>query len=568
MKHFIAGLIAHPVVFYFTAALALAAFCAVVMYPRRSGGGREWILLALAACVLLIWRAPSMVWPQPFNIDEGQLAACALKATQDLAPWRGFDLTTSGPLDAAVLALPALIGERIDFFSSRLIGACLLLGTIYALYYAVKWIHGKSLAPLALIPPLSFLAFTHDWDFMSASTEQLPIFLTTTGLAAGAYLWRAARTRSSRLLACVVAGLCFGSAGFAKLQALPIALAGIVFASGALCIGDTTSQRNRKCEGAALLGASLFIPIVVAVSLWATGEWEDMVFSYVKGSFVHVASGTTLGLRLFARGSLSYAAFATSSLVVIGWAAFAIFRKARVSHRLKVSLGVAVAFLFVASLVIVIPRHDYRHYLLFAVVPLTYLTIVTLDAARRIGTWRRRQRLICGGILCCFFIPAATLWATHAPELTRRGWGGNPRGGILLPDRRVTAEVKAIARYAPPGSRIAVWGWMPHYYVLTQTIMATRDAQTNPQLFPGPYRDYFRNRFMSDLRANPPSVFLDAVAPGAFGYNDPAYRHESFLELADFVKANYELQEDVRGLRVYLARAHQSGDGMAQQARR
>src|SRR3954467_5572462 len=217
MKHLFAGLVAYPLVFYSMAALALGAFCVVALQPRR-GKARERLFLGLTAAAFLIWRAPSMLWPQPFNIDEGHLTACALKATQDLAPWRGFDLNTCGPLDGDILALPALIGERIDFFSSRLVGAGLLLGIIYAAYFGVKWIHGHSLARLAIIPLLSFLALTHAWDFLSASSEQLPVFLTSTGLSSVAYLVRHPRQHPRRIVACAVAGLCFWSTGLAKLQ--------------------------------------------------------------------------------------------------------------------------------------------------------------------------------------------------------------------------------------------------------------------------------------------------------------------------------------------------------------
>lgn len=149
--------------------------------------------------------------------------AGALKVKTDWVPWRGFDGATSGPLTAYTLALPALFGARIDFFSARFLGVCLLTLTLGGLYFAVKWLNGGRVARLALLPPVLLLALTKDWNFLHFSSETVPILLTTTVLAASAYLARETRPKRRRIAACAIAGVCLGSAGLAKLQSLPIA---------------------------------------------------------------------------------------------------------------------------------------------------------------------------------------------------------------------------------------------------------------------------------------------------------------------------------------------------------
>jgi hypothetical protein len=83
--------------------------------------------------------------------------------------------------------------------------------------------------------------------------------------------------------------------------------------------------------------------------------------------------------------------------------------------------------------------------------------------------------------------------------------------------------------------------------------MATRDAHTKPQQNPGPYQEYFKQRYLTDLRANSPPVFIDAVAPNAFGYDNRATEGiESFPALAAFIDENYLLKEEILGVRIYV----------------
>ena len=101
---------------------------------------------------------------------------------------------------------------------------------------------------------------------------------------------------------------------------------------------------------------------------------------------------------------------------------------------------------------------------------------------------------------------------------------------------------------------MVVWGWMPEYYVQTNTIMSTRDNSIERLLLQTPYREYFRERFLSDLRAYPPLVFVDAVAPGAFVYQDRALHGiESFPAVEAFVRENYTEREEVGGVRIFVA---------------
>jgi hypothetical protein len=560
MKSAFGWFVANPHIYYIAALTTLLSFAALAISSSKIETltrKAEWVFLGLGGATVLIWRLPILLWPQPMNIDEGQWAACALKATKDLAPWRGFDATTSGPLNADVLALPALFGAQITFFSTRLIGFALIMGAIYGFYFAAKWTLDAASARIALLAPTFFLALTGEWDFVHYSSEELPIFLTTIGIAAGAYLTISpARPKGSRICACLLGGLFLGSAGFAKLQALPIAAAGALFI--AVMIWQTASSASQRWrEIAALAGSFALVPVLIAISLLSTGHWNDAVISYLHSAVVHVKSGSTVGLEFFFNATETYAAFAAGSLLLILIGAIILLTRWRFTRRSKAIAFCSFGFVAVSLFVILAPRHGFPHYLLFSILPLSYTVATVIAFTRQTGMWTGKEAWLSAAVAGLFLVPALGFSMTHpSPFLgeTRKLHLRTDASFVAFQD--TTPQVSAIHRYAPPGTRVSIWGWMPHYYVQTQTVMATRDAHTKPQQMPGPYQEYFQQRYLTDLRAQPPTVFVDAVAPNAFGYNNRATEGiESFPALAAFINENYFLKEEVLGVRIYLLKS-------------
>jgi hypothetical protein len=560
MKALFSWIVGTPFFYYSLALSSLLGF-GVSATVHSEGVPRkwksEWLFLVLAGCTVMIWRWPTMLWPQPMNIDEGQWAAGALKATCDFAPWRGFDGTTSGPLNAYVLALPALFGAPITFFSTRLIAFGLIIGSIYALYFIVKWTHGARIARLSIVPPVAFLGLTWEWDFLPYSSETLPVFLTTIGTASAAYLATGDRPKKTRLAACALGGLFLGSAGFAKLQALPIALTSLALIGGILFLKRGRSRKDKWMEALTTAVAFSLVPAMLTFSVISTGVWNDALISYFKYAVVHVTSGTTVGFSYFFGFAITYATFAIVSVLVIAAGTIALAGRWRFTKPSAIIAACALCFLLVCLMVIVVPRHAYPHYLLFSVLPLSYCLATVLRFTYETNLWKGRDMILSSVIVASFLVPALALSMDYSSPYVggRREvfLHGRPDLAAYLPFQRTDAQVQAIKRYAPPGSRVAIWGWMPHYYVQTQTIPATRDAHTLLQELPGPYREYFRERFLSDLRQSRPPLFIDAVAPGSFGINDRATQgFETFEAMAAFIGENYLLKEDVEGVRIFV----------------
>jgi hypothetical protein len=166
---------------------------------------------------------------------------------------------------------------------------------------------------------------------------------------------------------------------------------------------------------------------------------------------------------------------------------------------------------------------------------------------RRTSFWHRHETLAFFVFTALFFLP--TLKTAIMPP--------NPFVGALKRNATwpLTEQIRAIARYTSPGDRIAIWGWMPDYYVHTATIMATRDAHTAQQINPVPYYEYFRQRYLADIQAPLPRVFVDAVAPHSYGPDDRAKQgYECFPALATLIRERYELKEEVAGVRIFALR--------------
>ena len=539
-----------PLPYYITALTALAVFVALtfVRESNRTGTWRfDFAFLVIAGLTLLAWRWPNFFWQYPLNPDEGLWVAGALKVKTDWIPWRGFDGATSGPLTAYTLALPALFGARIDFFSARFLGVCLLTLTIGGLYLAVKWLNGGRIARLAVLPAVLLLALTKDWNFLHFSSETVPIFLTTTALAASAYLARENMPERRRIAACAIAGVCLGSAGLAKLQSLPIAFVLLGFVLAGIFFGASRRWKGAIREALVFAASLAIIPAIVTALLGATGELSYAIRSYLQSSVGYVGEGIHLGPSFLFESSASYTAFLVGSLIVVfGGMAIVSWKREALSRR---SLSIAVASLFLvaaAGFAIYVPRRPFQHYLLFSVVPVSCSIAAVLRVVRETTFWKDREALVTGSYLSVFLIAALGVSFSSGPSTLVTEISSNSKS----PGSK---QAVALSRYAPRGSRVAIWGSCPELYVQTGTIMATRYGQMGP-IPAGHFRQYYERILMGDLERSRPVAFVDAVHAGAFNFNNRATQgHENFPALAAFVRRNYQFKEEIGGVRIFVA---------------
>jgi hypothetical protein len=91
-----------------------------------------------------------------------------------------------------------------------------------------------------------------------------------------------------------------------------------------------------------------------------------------------------------------------------------------------------------------------------------------------------------------------------------------------------------------------IWGFMPQYYALTGARPTTRDVITQYQVWDNPQKDYFRDRFIADLKKSPPNIIVDAMGEGNFHFKfHPLVPIEQFEELNNYIHENYALLIDL-----------------------
>lgn len=186
---------------------------------------------------------------------------------------------------------------------------------------------------------------------------------------------------------------------------------------------------------------------------------------------------------------MSWSEFSSGLLrMLVLFISLASITRTRLLHAVRSRWLAVTSFLLLLSAVYVIfrPYRPYPHYLLFSIVPLSCCLAGGLALLRRMNFWKLRETLLSVVFAALVFLPALKV-AITAPNR----FVNNLKHNLTRPR---TEPIAAIARYAPPGERITVWGWMPEYYVHTATIMATRDAHTALLIFSVPYTEYFRQR--------------------------------------------------------------------------
>ena len=531
--------------YYYVFALAsLFVFAALAIFSRRDTSTDfrcEATFLAITALALFAWRWPTFLASYALSPDEGISVAGALKLTADPVPWRGFDSTPDGPLSSYLLALPFSLGVPASFSTARVIGLGLLTVALWTLYYAFKWIGGSRVGRLSLLPPVMFLSLTQT-GFVHFSNEYVSICLTSFVVAGTAYLVYGSGATWTRHLAGAGAGLSIGALLFVGIRVLPMAMTLFL-----LVIAALWSLRRRSSADAGLvtvttLGSICLIPGIVLFTVWPTHTLGDAIVSYVKAPLAHFGA-SFMGWSFLWVSAKSYAVFLVASLLLLGAGAVAMVGRRVPSG--SVLLLLASGLLLVSSgYAIYHPREVNAHCLLLSVIPLSCCAGIIVHLIHDAGFWQARAGLLSFSYLALFAVPAlsvATVARSPLIGYSVHNWK-HPQ----------TGPAEAIARYAIPGSRIVVWGWMPECYVQTRTLMATRDPQTSAQIVEGPYRKYYRERFMIDIQAHPPLVFVDAVGPGSWKFTDRANEgHEAFPALAAFIYDNYTIQEISGATRIY-----------------
>lgn len=500
--------------------------------------GWKWWLLAAMALVCLRW--PMLGVQHQLNPDESQLIAGALTLRHDPMFWRAVDGSTAGPVDFYPL-LPAAWADGFGGYAvARLIALAVVFATMVFGGEAIALMGGAPLARTAVLPALAAAGFTTMPDFTHYSTELMPVLLLA---AAGYAAVRQGLAPAARLPWMI--GLLLGGVPWAKLQAIPLA-------AGLWLLVAVREYRAGRSRSLVPLVAGALLPALLCFAAAAlTGQTEHLVVPYVLRNIRYVGEPHFSMLEDAVgqwQNALTdgYLAFwlAGAALCLVPLALWRVRAAAAPSRR---ALFAAVLLFALGVFSALAPRRASAHHLQFVPLPLLWLTASALALAWPAATAptaaRRRMRLA-GIFLAC----------TLAPQLAWRAAGIDSfaainSAGVSSGRRQLTELVRTFSTADEP---LAVWGWRCSLYVESHRRQATRQAQSETQIWPGPLQAYYLRRYFEDFQAANPPVFADAVGPGNYTFSDRAVAHESFPPLRDWVRARYTLVADLDGTRLYV----------------
>jgi hypothetical protein len=498
-----------------------------------------WQDAALLFLFLLAWRWPFLLAAGDFNPDESQLIAGAITLTYDPVFWRSVDGTTSGPLNFYALLPLHWLGLPLDYFSARLTGLLLIAGALWFCHRTLTRLFDRTSAWLGVLPVLIFFATVTNTDLIHYSSEHLSLLLMagTIALLAG--------RKPGDLIRLAAACFLAGCLPLGKLQTAPLFL--VLLGWGLWQSRSEAGWITWLRRGAVAVGAAGLPLMLIMLMVLGTGQVEAAVRRYFLNNLHYVDSAPTMAesLRELSRSAKGESMLFPMLAVIV--ATLLVSLLVQLARRTKPPALLAIAGWLTLTAVgaILAPRRGFLHYILLLPIPVTVLLGATIGGWwPRLPSLRLRWGCALGLVGLLGTLPLALRVLRPAPD---------PIGNFSYEWRhpRTSAAVVVKALTGPHDS-LAIWGWANRLYVETGLPQATRDAHSVWSIVPGAQQDYHRSVYLADLRRHQPAVFVDAVGPGAFTFDDRlAQGHEIFPELADYIRVNYVFVHDLGEARIY-----------------
>ncbi len=521
---------------------------AVISFLRAAADNpktHDWGWGALIVLILAVGRWPSLAFAKELNADESQFLAGAHALVYDPVFWRATDVGTSGPLNVFAL-WPAgwLLGWQ-TYLTARCTAFVLVALALVLTHQCLSLVAGRRVARVSGLAGVTLEALTSSGDLSHYSSELLPVALLTAATYFAIRRW----FHNGGLGSNGWGGLLLGAVPLAKLQGAPQALAlGLLWV-----IAEFRSAGPDRTRRLIYLIGSALVPVVLFASqVLVAGEWQYAKLSYFTYNLYYTGTGTwSLRDQLLVMLANS---LAQDSLLHLWMAGSLLWAGSMIRWRLspdRATRTLVVVTLVAMPLVVwsvIQPGHPFLHYWQFIIVPGS-LTVGAL-AANLLSVPPpsvSRRWLVAGGAVALVGLLLVSR-ALNPPSLI-----GTLSDSRAHPRSALSARVLALAQ---PGDKLAVWGHSAYLHVETGLAQATRQAVFDRAVDPGPYQEYFRERFLADLMYTQPAFFVDSVGISSLHYRNRRYAHENnYRELAAVIRADYVLVGEVDEARIYRRRA-------------
>jgi len=509
---------------------------------KQSWLKRLLVFLFFLALALPSWRWRSLTYAGEINVDEGTTIALALKYLHDPVPWRSVDGVTCGPLATWVILWAPLLGLKMTYTTLRITGLLMVFISGVGAALGMREILGRRLALLATLPPLTLLLTTLNFDFITFAMEYLPMALCVWAV----YLILRQR-RSPSAVGAFLVGTLTGALPFTKLQAAPAGVLLYLICAWVIYLQRNTEQTGYLRRLAWQAAGGLFVPALILIPVAMAGAWHEFVYFYlVCGTTYKNQVHQISPLVFLLRGSADFGAYFAALVVVSTVSLFGLSKPTarELLKRWLAGFGLVILYVTVVLFSVFRSGFNFPHYLLLLVFPLSLLMAWCLKGAllplRQPAAWVPRGVFSGLPALCVVLIIQCS---TAVAEYIRI----NP---LLLKDwgTEVNAVVPVLLRYGKPGDSMMIWGWNSKLHAFTGFRPATRFTGLTYIMDPSSNYSRHRELFLSDLKADKPKLFVDAVdefrwptwPPGAQA------RHTMIPELSQWVRQEYNLVADVQ----------------------
>lgn len=511
-------------------------------WPSLSRRQQIGLLFALIG-LLFIKRLPILFINWELNPDESQLLSQAITLRHHPIYWKYVDGATMGPLSSYYVALPGYFGIALNYIVLRWVAFVCLLVSVISGYFTIENFFNARVARLALLPGVAFLSFTTHFDFLHATNEQLSLALI--GLAVWQYsrLWKQQLFQSASNL--FLLSFLSSLVPFAKLQGTPTVLV-LVLAAFIGLVGHY-SKMTRPVFWRALAGliaGGITFPALVVLLAMQFGLVADFIHFYIAANFAYSAeAGFWYFLGRFpsfiGRTSDFLGFLAPTFGLIVSWLVLRPQQKNRSSGLLIFSSALLIA----SGYAVIKPGNEFTHYLLYLVLPICLLNAWLLNK------FRSPLQTVLWVSLIALSVGVTALMQPDKP--TTNALQTYRTMPFAFRHFHLSETAQEALKLARPGEDLVVWGWAPQYNVQTQMPQGVCDNHTI-RLVMGSDQRVHRARYMRNIQASRPPVFIDAVGPNSSWLNDRAtYGYEQFPQLKNYIDQHYRFVGEIENNRIF-----------------
>ena len=468
---------------------------------------------------ILFARASSFLFGyELLNIDESQMIANAIRLQLNGFNIFEFDGTSSGFLNSLILTWPSLLGLDITFLSTRLTALILISLTLYFCFLYLRFEVNKIISFLIILPALLLFSLTNDPDYQHYSSELLStLFIIITLYGFRSYI------ETKRINFLLIGMFLLGLVIFSKTQIIPTATI--------LCFSISLYflwKKNYFMTFKNLL--IFFLPIAIIIfSYFLAGYLKDYYINYFEFSKA-VVSKYSLGENISPKNVITENVSTKSKIfdhlllnsvfhyfylkIILTFYLFVLLLSFKKTKKIfNYSFFLIIICIISVLMSIVITGAIYRHYF----IPLVPLTILFVGSIFTMVANILGRSFIFKIPIYFFFIIFVTSFLFENKKFYAQRYEKNQ-----FNFQKINLNSPKVFNYlGVEKGNIYIWGWAPHWYVLSYLFPSDRATISQKNIENYSNKEYFNSRLIQDLEDNKPNIIIDFVKPKSFLYTNP-----------------------------------------------